>query len=310
MKRKLGFKYLTGAVILLQIDTLALTSDETSEGITREFADKWSEKRSYESANHRYSRIRYLAHFSSYLCDLGIKSYIPKIPPPPKSTFIPRIYSQKELNAIFEALDRLSVEMVNKKSSLLAIPALIRLLYCTGVRIGEVLALKDKDVNLQEAYLKIKDSKNGKERIIPISKSLVDVCKTYKKYRNQLSHIERKSDYFFVKLNGQKCSWLSVSKWFKKALEIAKIPYGAEKHGPRLHDLRHTFAVTALASMAEAGLDLYVSLPILSNYLGHQSLESTEHYVRLTANRYPDLIEDVNLICLNVFPKFKNDETN
>ena len=77
-----------------------------------------------------------------------------------------------------------------------------------------------------------------------------------------------------------------------------------------MHDLRHTFAVTALAVMAEAGIDLYASLPILSAYLGHQSLDATNYYVRLTANMYPSLIKDVDMIYLDVFPKFRNYEAN
>lgn len=79
---------------------------------------------------------------------------------------------------------------------------------------------------------------------------------------------------------------------------------------PRVHDLRHTFAVSSLASMAEAGIDLYVSLPVLSTYLGHQSLEGTNHYVRLTAMMYPELLKDVNTVCLDVFPKYKNYEAD
>ena len=62
--------------------------------------------------------------------------------------------------------------------------------------------------------------------------------------------------------------------------------------------------------MADAGIDLYASLPILSTYLGHQSLESTNHYVRLTANMYPGLIKDMDVMCLDVFPKLKNYEAN
>ena len=62
--------------------------------------------------------------------------------------------------------------------------------------------------------------------------------------------------------------------------------------------------------MSEAGIDLYASFPILSNYLGHQSLEGTNHYVRLTASMYPDLLKDVDQICLDVFPKFNNYETD
>ena len=96
------------------------------------------------------------------------------------------------------------------------------------------------------------------------------------------------------------CNADHVRKWFKKILGIAGI--SLHDQGPRLHDLRHTFSVHSLAMMAEAGIDLYCSLPTLSTYLGHQSLEATNAYVRLTAEMYPGLLKDVDLICLNVFP--------
>jgi integrase len=184
------------------------------------------------------------------------------------------------------------------------IPALIRMLYCTGIRIGEAIALRDGDVHLDEGYLLVRDSKNGKQRIIPISESLVYVCREYLGYRNLFPSGITRSGYFFIKTNGRKCGQ-AVRVWFKKCLDRAGIPNFA-----RLHDLRHTFAVTSLAHMAESGIDLYASLPILSSYLGHQSIGATNHYVRLTANMYPDLINDMDTICLDVFPKFKNYETD
>jgi integrase/recombinase XerD len=307
MKRALGFKYQTGAIVLSQIDTLAAERMEISLGITKEFADLWGRKKFYESDAYQYSRIGFLAQFSSYLRDLGIQSYIPKLPPFPQSTFIPYIYSQKEIEALFKACDELRLRCVQLDSVLFCMPALIRLLYCTGLRLGEALAMKMEDVNLDESYLRVRDSKNGKQRIIPISDSLTSVCKEYVKYRNQLPLRKRKSGYFFIKLDGSKCGY-SVEKWFKKCLNKAAIPYIGRWQGPRIHDLRHTFAVTSLANMAESGIDLYASLPILSSYLGHQSLKATDHYVRLTANMYPELIKDVDRICLDVFPKFRNYE--
>jgi integrase len=81
-------------------------------------------------------------------------------------------------------------------------------------------------------------------------------------------------------------------------------------HGPRVHDLRHTFAVTSLAQMAESGIDLYCTLPILSAYLGHQSLSATDSYVRLTAGMYPGLLKDIDMVCLNVFPDINCHEAN
>jgi integrase/recombinase XerD len=62
-------------------------------------------------------------------------------------------------------------------STLFSMPVLLRLLYSTGIRIGEALSLTEEDINLAENYLRVKDSKNGKHRIIPISNSLVSVCK-------------------------------------------------------------------------------------------------------------------------------------
>jgi len=309
MKRALGFKYETGAVVLNQIDTLAAERMEVSLGITKEFAEVWGKKKSYESDSYQYTRISFLAQFSSYLGDLGIQSYIPKLPPFPHSTFIPYIYSQKEIEGLFKASDELRLHCVQLDSGLFCMPALIRLLYGTGLRISEALALKMEDVNLDDNYLRVRDSKNGKERIIPISDSLTSVCREYVRYLDQLPLGKRKSGYFFVKLDGSKCSQ-SVWSWFRKCLNKAAIPYIGRRQGPRIHDLRHTFAVTSLANMAESGIDLYASLPILSNYLGHQSLQSTEHYVRLTANMYPNLIKDVDMICLDVFPKFRNYEAD
>jgi integrase/recombinase XerD len=309
MKRALGFKYATGAVILGQIDRLAEQRVEISLGITKEFAAKWSEKLIEESDSSQYSRISVLAQFSSYLIDLGIQSYIPKLLPYQQSTFIPYIYSQKEIDNIFRACDELRLSVLNMKSCLFCMPTLIRLLYCTGLRISEALAMRMEDVNLDESYLRVRDCKNGKERIIPISDSLTSVCKEYVRYRDQLPMGKTKSGYFFVELNGSKCGQ-NVRGWFKKCLKKAAIPDIGRGHGPRIHDLRHTFAVTSLANMADSGIDLYASLPILSNYLGHQSLGATNHYVRLTANMHPDLIKDLDMICLDVFPKFKNYEAD
>ena len=187
-------------------------------------------------------------------------------------------------------------------------PALIRLLYSTGLRISEALALRDQDVNLEESYLLVNDSKNGKQRIIPISASLVVVCEEYIKYRAMLPYRKTESGYFFVNGNGDKCGG-SVRQWFKKCLDKAGIPYRGRKD-PRIHDLRHTFAVTSLANMVEAGIDIYAALLVLSGYLGHQSLEATNHYVRLTSAMFPQLIKDIDMVCLDVFPKFKNYEAD
>ncbi len=298
-KRNLGYKFVDAMCIYVLFDRFTVEKGLTNIGITRELADEWGTKRPNESDSTRYKRVFYLAQLSAFLNEAGYPSYIPRLPKNYKSTFTPHIFSQKELGAIFDVCDRLEANG-NMHSCVNLIPALLRVLYATGIRIGEAVSLKNKDVNFEDRYFIIRDSKNGQERMIPLSDSLVDVCKQYK---NSLPRIFTPEQYFFVRRNGQKCSSKAAYNWFRKVIRRAGIPHGGKGQGPRLHDLRHTFSVHALVKMAEAGLDLYYSLPILSAYLGHQSLEATDKYVRLTSDMYPGLLCEVNSICSYVFPE-------
>ncbi|TCP26669.1 site-specific recombinase XerD [Tenacibaculum skagerrakense] len=306
-KRKLGFKFKEEAFHLKKIDEAALETNQSSSGITKSFADIITKKKPNEGLQYRQRRISILAMFSSYLNDIGIDSYIPKVPPCKNKEYLPFIFSQNEINTIFNVCDQYKLIKRHPYNSLFIMPVFLRLLYATGIRFGEALNLKDTDVNLDDNYLLIKDSKNGKERIIPISYSLSDVLKEYLWFRNYLP--KNKENYFFIGIGGSKCSQ-NVRYWFKKILERSNIQYLGKNKGPRVHDLRHTFAVNSLVKMVEAGLDLYVSLPILSTYLGHQSIKATNRYVRLTSTLFPDLMNDIDYSLIDVFPKFKNYEPN
>ncbi len=299
-KKSLGFKYKTEATIFTYFDLFTLKRAERIIGITKDLAEAWSKLNPNESSSYKYHRCLCLNQLASYLSKIGFASYILQLPPN-KSTFIPYVFSSAQIVSLFEACDSVLGKKKRMDSPIIILPALIRLLYATGLRISEALSLKDNEVDLADNYLIIRDSKNGKERLIPISSSLSEVLREYITYKELLPLSESKSDCFFITLSGSNCNTDTIRKWFKKILWAA----GISRHdqGPRLHDLRHTFSVHSLAMMAEAGIDLYCSLPILSTYLGHQSLEATNAYVRLTSEMYPGLLKDVDLVCLNVFPK-------
>jgi len=264
LKRGLGFKYVTQESIFLRFDRFTIERGEMEVGISKELADKWCEK-------------------------LGIRSYIPRIPRR-KSTFTPYIYSKKEMTLIFNAADTLVLTRRIMNSMIFVVPALLRLLYGTGLRIGEALSLQNKDVNLTENYIVIKDSKNEKHRMIPISESLSAVCQDYINHREKLPVLQSNDHPFFINLNGSACVPHTFHRYFRLVLKAAGIPYKGK--------------------MAESGIDLYTTLPVLSTYLGHQSLSSTNAYVRLTAAMYPGLLKDVDMICLNVFPNVENYEAD
>jgi integrase len=309
LKRGLGFKYIAEEYTYRLFDQFTIQQGETEVGISRELAEKWCERWNNESDSRRFQRCVCISQLSSFLCKLGIRSYIPRLPRV-QSTFSPYIYSKKEIAAVFNAADALITPKRIMNSIIFIVPTLIRLLYGTGIRVGEALSLQNKDVNLSENYILVKDSKNRKQRIIPILESLSKVCQDYINHREKLPVLQSDDCPFFISLNGSACLRSALYRYFRIVLKAAGIPYIGNGHGPRIHDIRHTSACHALAEMAESGVDLYASLPVLSTYLGHQSLSSTNRYVRLTAAMYPGLLKDVDMICLNVFPNIKTYETN
>lgn len=268
-----------------------------SEGIL----SKWSERRPNESDVTWYKRVDDIRGLSIYLNGIGYPSYVPRLPRRYTTTFKPYIFTDEELQRFFEACDNMGYK-ASYQSLYHVCPALFRLLYGCGLRVNEALSLKCEDVNLTDGFIIIHETKNGEERQLPLSESLKNVLVQY--YTCCRKNADRQ-DYFFAKRNGQKCSSDTIYKKFREILHYAKISHGGKGHGPRVHDFRHSFSVHSLANMAEKGLDLYYCLPLLSKYLGHKSLAATDSYVRLTAEMYPKLINDVNRICAFVFPEVK-----
>ncbi len=157
---------------------------------------------------------------------------------------------------------------------------------------------------MDEDYLVIRNTKNNTERLVPFSKSVGNALRQYAIYKSNV--FERTTKYFFAKPDDTCWSNGSAYEYFRRVLTRAKISHTAK--GPRLHDFRHTFSVHTLAEMSEQGLDLYYSLPILSKYLGHASLEATDRYVRLTAEMYPELLQQANQLCKYIFPEVNQND--
>jgi len=306
-KRSLGYKYLVEEKMFAKFDQFTIELGETSVGLSKELSDRWFAKMGNESDSYRYARCVCINQLSSYLCNINIRSFVARLPKQ-RNSFVPYVFSKTEMVNIFNACDELATKRLKMDSSVFSIPLLIRFLYGTGLRINEALVLRNKDFNLIDNYIVVKDSKNGLERTVPLSGSLAIACQTYLEYRDQLPIDTSDDSLFFVTLNGASCKWSSVYRWFRKILMQSEIAFVGGTHchsGPRIHDIRHTTACHALARMVDEGMDLYCSLPIMSTFLGHQSLKATDMYVRLTAEMYPDLLKNADLLCLNVFPSLE-----
>ena len=304
-KRSLGFKLRDAEYVYIQFDRLVLQRKEQTVGITKELSDAWCAKRPNESDGTRYDRIGKLSLFSRHLCNMGYPSYIPEIPKF-KSSFIPYIFTREEIKSVIEASDMYCAKRIKIEAYSLVTPTLLRVLYGTGLRIGEAITLLDRDVNVKEKHIIVRQSKNGTERIVPLSESVTEACREYQARKIKNCIYKNNSELFFVKDDNTRCSSTSVYWMFRKILREAGISHKGKGLGPRLHDLRHTFACHSLAQMVKTGLDLYHTIPLLSTYLGHRSIESTEKYVRLTAEMYSGLLKDVESISSYVFPRLNS----
>lgn len=306
MKQSLGYVSLRTEWIFLEFDKFFLDRNVSVLGITREQVDQWKATRINDAPRTIYTKYSVLSQFSRYMCKVGYNSYIPRMPVnPTKNSFIPYIFANKEMKAIFHVCDNLRLYDRHMTTIQFIIPAIIRILYGTGLRISETVSLKNRDVDLEKQSIHVRKTKNGEERLVPVSNSLTDVLKQYLHFRDQmpLSYVCDSNGFFFVSPNGSYCRPDTVYTWFRKVLAESGIPFQGDHKGPRVHDLRHTFAVHSLVKMVKSGMDLYYSLPLLSVFLGHKSIGATEHYVRLTTEMYPSILKDQKGIGTYVFPK-------
>jgi integrase len=304
LKRTLGYKYEEEERKLFSFDRFALDNEHVSPGLTKQITDDWTKKRYNESDLTKYGKLTIIRQFADYLRSRGIQTYIPKLPPYPHSTFVPFIYTYEQVSAMFKACDELRMKHRNVDCCLFIMPCLLRILYGTGIRISEALSLKNKDVDTVGRCLVLTNTKNGKDRLVPISDSLALVCNDYLSHRRSLSvaGLSQENRPFFVTLNGGCCSRDAVYTWFRRVLTKAGIPFTGNRKGPRVHDIRHTFACHSFVKLSDEGEDLYCSWPYLSTYLGHQSLQATEQYIRLTAQMYPELLKETEGVHVDVLP--------
>jgi len=312
IKKGMGFVPLQTEWIFLELDSFFQNNKIKIIGITKQQIEEWRATRINDTSATIYTKYSTLSQFCKYMCKVGHDCYIPRLPVTPKNSFTPHIFTNKEIEEIFQACDHLQLYDKNLSTALFMMPSIIRLLYGTGLRISEALSLENRDVDFNKCCLYIRKSKNGEERIAPLSATLVNVLKEYLQYRNQMPVPLLYDDNrpFFVSPTGSSCIQGTVYKWFRKVLTTSGIPHQGDHKGPCVHSLRHTFAVHSLVKMAKSGLDLYCSLPLLSTCLGHKSLKSTDRYVRLTAEMYQDLLKDEKGICAYIFPKTNNITNN
>jgi integrase len=304
MKESMGYGLNKFIWTFLELDRFFLEADVMDACITSTQIAAWSKTRVNDKTRTLYDKYSVLAQFCRYMCHLGHECYIPRLPKQKDIDFIPYVFTHRQMDMIFRECDRMIVFNSNMNSALFAIPALIRFLYSSGVRIGEALSVKNVDVDYSRHRIIIRKTKNKMQRMVPINTSLEEVMKQYETYRNQMpvEGLTDKEGFFFVSTVGKQLTKGTVYGWFKRILKKCGIPHIGKQQGPRVHDIRHTSAVHSFEKMIKSGVDIYCALPILSIFLGHKTIKGTEKYVRMVQEIYPEIIGMENPVTSFVFP--------
>ena len=292
-KRALGYRFDKGPRILRRIVEIQREIDHGAPRLSQELVDRWIEKTPWENETNRSRRISVLRGLGEYMVRMGYDAIIvPKRLTIVKDyTYIPYIFSDRELGALLGTVDQLCAAGISSHSDLV-FPMVFRILIGCGSRITETLQIEKKDVDVENGTLLLRNTKNRKERIIPMSESLVHRCREYVCNSQSISSFNS-SQWFFPNKKSIPYNSGTVYCLYRKALRLSGISHGGRGKGPRLHDVRHTFAVRVLNKWVRDGKNLTTALPYLAIYMGHEGLTAGQHYLRLTAVMFPELIETV-----------------
>lgn len=288
-KRALGFEYEHSALHLLrQIDHFFIKEDVNELEITKEVFEKFVIKKDSEKRITQGKRFNMFKQFCLFLIKNNYENiyFTDDYNMQYRTTHIPYIFTEQEIQNIFHFIDNFNWYNYPKSSGLVY-PVLARLLYSTGLRISEALNIKINDLNLDLGSININKSKNNSSRKVFLSDSM-KMC-----IFNYMSNINfEENDYLFKRNNGKKYQTQGAGLFFRNIFKQMGI-YDNQKseNNPRTHDFRHTFAIHSLEKMIKEGVNLYVTLPYLSKYMGHADIRGTEYYLRLTDQSFGNIID-------------------
>jgi len=206
-----------------------------------------------------------------------------------KGAYIPYVFSIQEISSILcYAQTRSASAMAKLPNILNAHSCIFPMLYCTGMRISEVLDLRVGDVDLETRIIHINHAKNGNKRWVTISDTLAEACTTYIR---KASKVPSNGVYFFdsgASYRSGRINRVNSYHHFRKILGMAGIKHRGRGFGPRLHDFRTTFAVHSLKQLTHRPGDINVHLASLSAFMGHKSIYSTQDYIWLTGELFSE----------------------
>lgn len=272
LRRDLGYKLLSDGTALLSF--IGFLEESGAEYISTEHAVAWALLPTSVQAVRWLSFVR---GFARYCAALDPRTEVPPadLLPYRYERRAPFFFSDDEIRALLQAAIALPAKdgFANHTHY-----CLIGLLSVTGIRISEALNLIMNDVDLDNAVLTIHSTKFGKSRLVPLHQSTVKALADYRERRARFLK-GRQVPHWFVNRQGKQVRCDTFDRQFRRLTDKLGLMATNGQRPPRLHDLRHRFAMSTLLLWYGDGQDIDHRLPILSAYLGHVDIHSTYWYL-------------------------------
>lgn len=281
-KRFLGYKYKTDEIVINEIKDYLIKNNITK--IAKEVTEDYARINPNLSSNtiaRNMGVFREFCHYLKYQKNIDCYQIPNKIYPQSHNNFIPYIFSYEEIKLIYSNLENPLKNYHYSYYKQKAYPLVIKILYQTGMRIGELLNMKLENYDYELSIFKLTNTKNNEERYVAISEHLNEDINWFV---TKFLYNKPKEEYIFA-IHGN-----SVLLYFKKVLKVSNIKITDK--GPRLHDLRHTFVVHNIDKAIKQNKDVNQILPIIMTQLGHKSLNSIAYYFHISK----DILGTVNEI--------------
>jgi integrase/recombinase XerD len=279
IRRSLGFKL--SALACHVRNFIDFAEGEGASYITTELALRWAQRSTEAQPATRAARLASVRRFAAWRSVTDPRTQVPPegLLPHRFRRTRPYIYSDDEIGRIVLTAGELTSA---KGLRARTYSTLFGLLAVTGMRVSEALSLDRTDVDLEARVLTIRRTKFGKTRLAPVHPSTRNALRAYGQQRDQIVSASL-TPGFFVSEHGTRITGGAARYTFAKvSREIGlRTPVKGQRHGhgPRLHDMRHRFAVRTLIDWYRAGLDVEREIPKLATYLGHVHVHDTYWYL-------------------------------
>nr|WP_201010200.1 tyrosine-type recombinase/integrase [Rhizobium rhizogenes]QCL09626.1 integrase family protein [Rhizobium rhizogenes] len=272
VRRALGFKLVRSEKLLGQFVTYLEQRGEVR--ITTEMAVAWAIL-PQAGQTWAYARLSVVRRFATYMRSIDPDTEVPPthILVQKKGRATPFLYSPADLAALMDATKalRLAEQGVTLRT-------LILLLSVTGMRIGEAIRLDVEDFDLGNGILVVRNTKFGKTREVPLHQTTATALSSYLGRENQPKR-RAGTRALFLSATGTRLDYNRTQQTFRQLVEAAGLRPRSASCRPRLHDLRHTFAVETILDGYRDGNEPGNRIALLSTYLGHVDPASTYWYL-------------------------------